>query len=286
MGWRIAQAFARQGTEVYLLVRKQSRKGLREQVSALRHREPEVADRMRLFTGDLLDPQLTDAEGRERILAECDGVVHAACERRSDKPRELVFDTNLGGTRTLLELVGQLGRPARRFLQVSDLAVAGRRGGVFFEGDLLVGQQFGDDVANESRLLAERRVHASKARATVLRLAHPLVASRDERRVPDPLASRRSWRPVRRGDPRWVHALPAEWMAEVVAAAWADEGCVGRTLHVADPGAALARELGVAPDVAERLPASRCRVDTTETDRLLRVTGLRRPTLEAVRSAL
>lgn len=286
MGWRLATAFAAASFDVHLLVRKQSRKGLRERVSALRTEQPDVADRMRLFTGDLLDPALTDDEGRERLLAECDGIVHAACERRSDKPRDRVFDTNLGGTRALLELLDGMERSTKRFLHISDLSVAGDRGGVFFEGDLLVGQDFGDDCASESRLLAERRVHASKARATVLRLAHPLVARGDEGRIPDPLAARRRWRPARRGEPRWVHALPAGWMAEVVLAAWDDAGCVGRTLHVADPCAPWAREVGVPADVAERLPASRCRVDTTETDRLLRARALRRPGLGDLLAAL
>ncbi|MCO4770479.1 MAG: SDR family oxidoreductase [Deltaproteobacteria bacterium] len=300
VGWELTTRFARAGFGVYLLVRKGSRKALRERVSAFRLTDAAAADRVRLFTGDLLAPHITDDESRSRIVAECDGVVHAACERRSDKPRDQVFDTNLGGTRALLELAGTLEKPLRRFMHVSDFSVVGDHRGVFFEDDLFVGQGFGADVAAESRLLAERHVRRAmrSVPATVVRLAHPVVNKRDPARVADPLAglgrgSRRArwaqW--LVHADPPLVHALPLDLMGRAVLAAFEEPDMAGGTLHVADPAAPTVTELLTAlgrsgSAYSLGLPAEGARLDTTGADALLRHAGIGRPSLADLAAAL
>lgn len=288
MGWRLARRFSQAGYGVHLLVRKASRKGLRERVTAFRAEAPAAADRMRLVTGDLLGPQLADDEGLARIVADCDAIVHAASERRSDKPRDQVFDTNLEGTKRLLALARELERPLRRFLHVSDLSVFGDFHGVAFEADLLVGQQFGGDIAAESRLLAERHVRKASRDlpVTVVRLAHPVVEQRDPARVADPLQSlgRGSLRArlatmLDPADAPWVHALPAALLADLVLAAFEDEHTVGATLHLADAHPPTADELFSAlgrPGSALSLgmPAEGARMDTTQAEALARRHGL------------
>jgi nucleoside-diphosphate-sugar epimerase len=299
LGWVLATRFASEGIGVHLLVRKGSRKRLRERISAFRMEDAAAADRMRLCTGDLADPELTDGESRARLLAECTGVVHCGSERRSDRPRAQVFDVNVGGTGAVLALAGALERGCRRFLHLSDLGVAGDLRGVFREATLLSGQGFGDDFAAEARLLAERRVRRAGVASTVLRCAHPVGVEADAARVPDVLAALRGARPSLRaqlGRSPWVHVVLGAHVGDVALEAWRDPLCVGQTLHVADASAPTLREVceaaGRLPprSSALRTPAPWARIDTTATDALLRRAGLERPgrgaLLDAIRASL
>lgn len=277
VGRAVAERFARDGVGVHLLVRKESRKGARAWLADLRERQREAADRVRLLTGDLLRP--LDDEVRDRVREDCAGVVHCASERRPDADRGHTFELNIEATRRMLALGKDLDGP---MLHVSDLRVHGDRTGVAFESDLLAGQGF-PDAAAESRMLAER--HAVRAMAkqpvTILRLAHPRVATLDPTRRPDPLAAPR--RPAlgerlraRFEPPRYAHVLPVDFLAAVVLAAWRDEACRGQTLHVADPFAPTARELLGGAWPSGPLPGEGVRLDTTAFDGLLRRSGRRR----------
>jgi|GEM_PF-6907594 len=296
VGWLLARRFAQAGHAVHLLVRKGSRKGLRERVSAFRALDCAAADRMRVFTGDVTQPGLLDDESRARILAECTGVVHCANERRWDKPRDQVFDVNIGGTRALLELAADFAQPVQRFLHVSDLRVVGDHRGVFTEGMALQGQGFGGDYALESRLLAERHVHRARALpTTVLRCAHPVGVEPDASRVADPLTSLWAGRSSLRGrflPSPYLHVVHGEQLAGLAVAAYADEEVVGCTLHAADPAAPTVNEVGASMGLGPRrsdgagLPAPWARLDTTVADGLRRRAGLARPSSDDVLTAI
>lgn len=301
LGWLLARRFAEAGHQVYLLIRKGSRKRLRERVSDYRQTESAAADRIRLFTGDLLDPALVDEESRGRILAACTGVVHCAHERRADKTRHQVFDVNVGGTRALLALAEQFEHDTQRFLHVSDLRVSGDHRGVYSESMLLVNQGFGGDHALESRLLAERWVRRARKTlpVTVLRTAHPVGVEADPSRIPDALRDALRGRPslrARLAASPSLHVVLASHVADVAVAAYADPVSEGETLHLADPAAPTVAEVfaalgrGAPRTGLVGLPGPWAAYDTTATDSLLKRAGLERPSraevIEAVRGAL
>ncbi len=289
-----------------MLARKTSRRLARERIAGLRSISPQAASRIRLVSGDLSMPDLFDAGVRDRLRAECRGVVHCAVDRRTDAARGTLFDVNVGATRALLALAEELTSGAHRFVHVSDTAVSGDARGIWMEDQLFEGQAFADPVT-ESRFLAERHVRRAAVPAAIVRTVLP-VGPRPG--PPDPVtkllaraqATANSPLPgfLRRfflvpGGSRRVHALPVDHVADVVAACWSDDRVPGRTLQVADPFAPTLREwlarlsevLGLGrpgPDappaiglLEPRFPAASVVYDTSNADALMRRAGLTRP---------
>jgi nucleoside-diphosphate-sugar epimerase len=306
LGWAVARRLSGAGHGVMLLARKNSRRLARERIADLRSVDPDAAGRIRLISGDLSMPGLFDEGVRERVRAECVGVVHCAVDRRVDVARELLFDVNVGATRALLDFVGELESGAHRFVHVSDTSVSGDARGVWMEDHLFKRQDFRDPVA-QSRFLAERHVRRAGVPAVVVRTVLPvgprpgppdpvtklLIRARALANSPLPAFLRRFF--LVPGASRRVHALPIDHVADVIAACWADEGVSGRTLQVADPFAPtlrdwladLSEQLGLGqpgPDAPRaidlldsRFPASSLVYDTSNADGLMRRAGLARP---------
>ncbi len=306
LGWAVAKRLAGSGHGVMLLTRKNSRRLARERIASLRISAPHAAGRIRLVSGDLLAPGLFDGDVRDRVRAECVGVVHCAVDRRSDVAREALFDVNVGATRALLALAGELESGARRFVHVSDAAVSGDAQGVWMEDQLLDGQEFVDPVT-ETRFLAERHVRRADVPAVVVRTVLPvgprlgppdpvtklITRARALANSPLPGFLRRFF--LVPGASRRVHALPVGHVADVVAACWSDEQVPGRTVQVADPFAptlwdwlaGLSIQLGLGrpgPDAPRaidlldsRFPAASVVYDTSNADAVMRRAGISRP---------
>ncbi|MBN2451586.1 MAG: SDR family oxidoreductase, partial [Lentisphaeria bacterium] len=100
---------------------------------------PDLPGRVRLHCGDVLRPGVDlGPASREYLRDTITDVIHAAACVAFEGPLQRIRETNLGGTRRLLEVVPA----AARFFHVSTAYVAGRHGGLFREADLGVGQSF------------------------------------------------------------------------------------------------------------------------------------------------
>ena len=262
LGRRLAWLLASAGNRVDLLVRRASRRGAREWLAALRLEDPLSAGRILLVNGDLTSRSVINSDERSRVLEDCVSVLHCGAVTASSAGRALAWRTNVEGTRNLLALAAEMPQ-LRRFLHVSDLAVAGSHSGVFTESDLLRGQLFRSSYA-ETKMLAERiaRSAMTKAPVTVVRLASFLP---DRTRVPlEGLAGRNApllrlldfighWGKWTRGglpipalplgSCARVQALPLGWQAEVLGAAWASDETSGQTIQLVDPDAPTLREV-------------------------------------------
>ncbi len=200
LGRPLAVRLARDGHELHLLVRKESRRGAREWLAALRTEESAVAGRIRLLTGDIARPELLDERDRASVLASADLVVHGGAAVGREVARDLAWLTNVRGTTHVLALAAEL--PAlRRFVHVSDAAVAGDVFGPFGEHELLRNQRFAHPYG-ESKLIAERRVRASKLPVTIVR-------------------------PGR--------VVPVPWLVDAIAVLAEDPAAEGACVHLVDP---------------------------------------------------
>jgi len=168
LGRPLALHFARDGHELSLLVRKESRRGAREWLADLRTREAAAAGRIRLITGDLARPEILEPRDRESLLKGVGVVLHAGAAVGPRVDRAMAWSHNVRGTAHLLDLAAEMTELVR-FVHVSDaVAVAGDHVGPFGESDLLRGQRAANPYG-ESKLLAERRVRASDLPWTVVR---------------------------------------------------------------------------------------------------------------------
>lgn len=171
LGRPLALHLARDGHDLSLLVRKESRRGAREWLAELRTAEPAVAGRMRMVTGDLSREEIVDARDRSALLESTEVVLHAGAAVGANLDRAWAWAHNVRGTTHLMALAEQMAR-LRRFVHISTTEVAGEHVGPFSESALLVGQRHRGEYG-ESKMVAERRVRASDLPWTILRPGQP-----------------------------------------------------------------------------------------------------------------
>lgn len=174
---------------VVALVRDGKDGAAESRVAQLLHRlhpDPEArADARRRVAVVGADLDRDDAQLRRRVLEAVGGrrsrVIHGAASVSFDLPLAAARNTNVAGTRRMLEIAGALAREGsfERFAYVSTAFVAGMRSGRVLENELDVGQRF-TNTYEQTKLEAERlvREHAGQLPVTVFRPS--IVAGRSE----------------------------------------------------------------------------------------------------------
>ena len=95
--------------------------------------------RVHWVIGNLKQPGLGLApEARERIVADCGELIHAAASTDWDRPLEMAEAVNVEGVRAVVELAAEVARRPgpSRLVHISTAFVAGRRNGVIRAEDL------------------------------------------------------------------------------------------------------------------------------------------------------
>lgn len=134
--------------------------------------------RLRTLPGDLLEPDLgLDIRTRHQLRGTLTHVIHGAASIRFDLGEEDTFPINVEGTRRLLALALDSGRPIR-FAYLSTLFVVGRRVGLIPEG---AGPTAGDflNAYEASKWEAEQLIRTVDLDASIYRLPLLLGRARD-----------------------------------------------------------------------------------------------------------
>jgi nucleoside-diphosphate-sugar epimerase len=171
--------------------------------------------------------------------------------------RRVAFDTNVGGSKAILDLAEALPK-LERLLYVSAAAVAGDHRGRFSESMLLAGQRYRSRYA-ETKMLAERKVQAASASLpiTIVRPSH-IVGCSDTGEVervdgfyhlllfllkfstlPAPLR----FLPVAPGGHKSrIDVVPVDFVVDAVLHLLTLPEAEGSTVHLTDPFALTVRE--------------------------------------------
>jgi len=258
LGRRLLVRLTRDGRNVLALVRKNSRRTARGWLSEYRKQDAEAASRIRLLTGDVTAPEIFDDQAsRARVLSEAVHIIHCAAATHLAVERRVAFDTNVGGSKAILDLAADLPN-LERVMHVSAGAVAGDHRGRFSESMLLSGQHYQDRYA-ETKMLAERKVRAAMAKLpiTVVRPSH-IVGRSDTGEVervdgfyhlllfllkfsslPAPLR----FLPVAPGGHKSrIDVVPVDFVVDAMVHLLSDPAAEGKTLHLTDPFALTVRE--------------------------------------------
>lgn len=151
------------------LVQARHRDFAESKLAELANRHPDIAQRVRLVSGDLAGHGLgLSAEGDLR--RQTTEIFHVAAVYDTTAPRNVVMSVNLDGTNRVLELARECAG-LRRLHYVSSFGVSGHYPSVFHEEDLDVGQEFRNDYS-ESKFLAEtavRKAHREGLPVTIYR---------------------------------------------------------------------------------------------------------------------
>jgi nucleoside-diphosphate-sugar epimerase len=229
------------------------------------------AGRIELVVGDIADRRLgLDAPTYARLCRDARRVFHLAAIYDLSVPLEAAQRVNVDGTGNVLDLC-RAAAGLERLVYVSTAYVAGRRTGVVYEHELVMGQDFKNNY-EATKFQAEVWVRQALADVptTILRPAIVVGDSRtgETEKFDGPYFILRAISRARRlgaaipqfGRSRAAfNVVPVDYVVEASAVAARDPATVGETLHLVDPDPLSAAELVelLSREYAQRPPRGR-----------------------------
>jgi thioester reductase-like protein len=211
--------------------------------------------RIEVLAGDISERRLALAdEDWERLLKQVRRVYHLAAIYDLAVPVEAAQRVNVDGTGNVLELCAA-AKKLERLAYVSTAYVAGKRRGVVYEHELVMGQDFKNHYES-TKFQAEVwvREEMAKVPTTILRPAIVVgdSATGETQKFDGPYyilraisETERAGRPMvqfGRSDARF-NVVPVDYVVEAIATAAAMPEAEGETLHLVDPEPLTSGEL-------------------------------------------
>jgi thioester reductase-like protein len=212
-------------------------------------------ERIELVPGDITDRRLgLEPEDYERLASETRRVFHLAAIYDLAVPLEVAQRVNVDGTGNVLEFC-EAAEDLERLAYISTAYVAGKRTGVVYEHELVMGQQFKNHYES-TKFQAEVWVRGLLARVPTTILRPAIVVgdstSGETEKFDGPYyvlrALGRSQR-LRRPMPQFgrseaaFNVVPVDYVVAAIVAAAGDPATVGETLHLVDPDPLSAHDL-------------------------------------------
>lgn len=247
----LPRLLAEPDTRVIALVRASDETHLSARLERLRAPLGEAGARLEAVRGDVvLDGLGLSAADRERLLGECDAVIHSAAAVRFDLPEANAADQNIRGAEGALGLARALAERGRlrRHDHVSTCYIAGDRRGRVLESEIDVGQGFRNSY-EWSKCQAELRMAAARAEGLPLAVHRPSIVVGDSATGateafnvlywPLKLYARGWWRTCPGSAEALVDIVPVDFVAEALVRLRQDPATVGGTYHLAVGDGAL-----------------------------------------------
>lgn len=196
--------------------------------------------RVQVFSGDVSLPNLgLDAASRQHLTAEVTRVIHSAATVRFDHTLDEARQTNVEGTRHLLDFAAA-SRKLRSFAYVGTAYVAGERNGLVLESELAVGQNY-RNTYEQSKSEAEALVRSRLGSLPGIILRPSIIVGDSRTGVtssfkmmywPLKIYARGLWRTVPGYPDAVLDIVPVDFVADAIAQAVFDEAALGNTLHI------------------------------------------------------
>jgi thioester reductase-like protein len=213
------------------------------------------AGRIEVIAGDIVDRRLGLADADyDRLASDVRRVYHLAAIYDLAVPIELAERVNVDGTGNVLEFC-LAAKDLERLVYISTAYVAGKRQGIVYEHELVMGQAFKNHYES-TKFQAEVWVRQllDKIPTTILRPAIVVGDSRtgETQKFDGPYyllraiaqAERQSRPPVQIGASNATfNVVPIDFVVDAIAAVADDPAMVGETLHLVDPNPVSTREL-------------------------------------------
>jgi len=200
--------------------------------------------RVHWVVGNLKAPALGLAPAaRERIVAECDEIIHAAASTDWDRPLEVAEAVNVEGVRAIVELAAESARRPgpSRLVHISTAYVAGRRNGVIRPEDLPGPEGPFNNTYEATKAQAERflRERMGEVPITVVRPSIVVGDSTTGRTFnfnviyfPIKLLQRGLLPVIPGRRTTTLDIVPVDYVCDALLAIGRDPGTVGRTYHI------------------------------------------------------
>jgi thioester reductase-like protein len=213
------------------------------------------AERIELAAGDITDRRLgCDDADYERLAGEVKRVFHLAAIYDLAVPIEIAQRVNVDGTGNVVDFC-RAASGLERLAYVSTAYVAGKRTGIVYEHELVMGQEFKNHYES-TKFQAEVwvRDELDRVPTTIMRPAIVVGDSRtgETEKFDGPYYVLRALsRSQRMGQPMpqfgrsgaKFNVVPVDYVVAAMVAAAGDPATVGQTLHLVDPDPLSAHEL-------------------------------------------
>ncbi|MBI2377608.1 MAG: SDR family oxidoreductase [Deltaproteobacteria bacterium] len=272
---------------VTVLAEASKKKLAEERIAALTLSGPGLANRVRLFFGDVtaMDLGLSGPE-YSALISDATEVYHLAAVHSFGVSRAIAEAVNVTGTRNVLELARAVGK-LDRLVHFSSAYVSGDRRGVILEDELDEGQGFRNPY-EATKAAAERLVEAAKKRLPVIILRPPAVVGDSKTGEIDRLEGVYHAALLLLGAPTGLpipfpgegaaplNMIPVDYLVDATCALATSPTTIGKTFHVVDPNPLSARRVYKALAESAGRRESKMRVSPNLTKALLRIPGLER----------
>ena len=197
-------------------------------------------NRVQVFSGDVSLPNLgLDAMARQQLTSEVTRVIHSAATVRFDHSLEEARQTNVEGTRHILDFAAATHN-LRSFAYVGTAYVAGERNGLVLENELAVGQGY-RNTYEQSKSEAEALVSSRLDSLPGIVLRPSIIVGDSRTGVtssfkmmywPLKIYSRGLWRTVPGYPDAVLDIVPVDFVADAIAQVAFDDAALGNTLHI------------------------------------------------------
>ena len=232
----------REECDVYLLENGRFRERLEHHLDE-QVRDPDQRKRLRVFAGDISQPDLgLEAPIQEELRQRVTHVIHLAALYNLSAPRDISMRVNVDGPRHLLDFVAKLPS-LERLGYASTIAVSGKHDGTFREDDLDVGQAFENNY-DESKFRAEELVRERRDGIPTVILRPTTVVGHSRtgaiEKIDGPyyalgMIARSMHYVVPNTGGNKFHFAPVDFIADAFYHLFEDEDSVGKVFHLVDP---------------------------------------------------
>lgn len=230
---------------VLALLRARDPAHLEERLARLRAPLGEAGARLHAVAGDVSSPGLgLSALDRQRVLSECDAILHSAASVRFDMPEEQAAAQNIAGVTSVIELASQLATRGnlRRLDHVSTAYVAGARTDRVFEHELAPDAVFRNSY-EWSKHQGEQKMRAAMAKGLPICVHRPSIVVGDSKTGetdsfnvlywPLKLYLRGWWRTFPGRPDALVDIVPVDFVADALVRLRDNPASLGGTFHLA-----------------------------------------------------
>jgi len=212
-------------------------------------------ERLEIVAGDIGEPRLglSDSD-RDRLLAEVTRVFHLAAIYDLAVPLEAAQRVNVDGTGNIVDFC-EAAESLERLVYISTAYVAGKRTGVVYEHELVMGQGFKNHYES-TKFQAEVWVRAARDRVPITILRPAIVVgdstTGETQKFDGPYFILRTIAEAERAGRAVVqfgradapfNVVPVDFVVDSIAASADAPAALGRTLHLVDPEPLSASQL-------------------------------------------
>lgn len=188
LGWKLVKILLNEtDSKLYLLVRQNSRKSVKERIEELinksysRKKRKKICSRIEVVKGDITEKNLGIKITRlEELSKKIDIIYHCAALCQFNVPMSIIRKINVGGTRNVLDfaLKCKANGKFESFHHISTIAIMGDMGGILYENSLDIGQGF-NNTYERTKFEAEKLINKYRKKGLKISIYRPSVVVGD-----------------------------------------------------------------------------------------------------------